>query len=536
MSSELQNNLLRRQNLGDSLRRTACSVPDKPAIIFYAVDGASRSCSFAELNTMVNQVANNLMRRGVKKGDRVAALSRNNIEFLVLGYALHKIGAWLVPVNFMLQPPEVRQLIEFAEAKWFFVEDALQGKLDGVLGQLTGVAQFVQFGPVGAARPAGWLGFEELVTGPADEPEVCIESEDVASMFFTSGTESAPKGVLSTHANFYAAQLAWSFNLGVGQDDRFLLSIPLIHMAAYVLSTLCLANQVTMVMTQSPQPVQMLELIERHQLTATALPPTLYVAMLGCPNFRTCNLRSITKLLTWASTIPKAMVVGWKEVAPAMRLFSGQGMSESTASVLTGGYVNGWDDMPNGDGRWVGRVMSSSADVRLIDDDGKDVPIGEPGEQIVRGAVIMKGYYKNEEVNRRVFKDGWFRTGDILFRDAAGNFYFADRKKDMIKSGGENVYCQEVESVLGTHPGVLQCAVFGLPDERWGESVTAAVIAKPGLDVTEAELIDFCRQHLPGFKAPKRIFFRAALPMSAANKILKRELKSEYLAQVSSST
>lgn len=528
MSDELRNNLLRRQNLGDGLRRTAASAPDKPAIIFYSVDGASRTCSFAELDTLVNQVGNSLMRRGVKKGDRVAALSRNSIEFLVLGYALHKIGAWLVPVNFMLQPPEVRQLIEFAGAKWFFVEDALMRNVESILGQLAGVEQLVQFGA--SPAPAGWLAFDALLGGDAKEPEVCIESEDVASMFFTSGTESAPKGVLSTHANFYAAQLAWSFNLGVGQDDRFLLSIPLIHMAAYVLSTLCLSNQITMVMTQSPQPTQMLDLIERHRLTATALPPTLYVAMVASPNFRSCNLRSISKLLTWASTIPKAMVVGWKEVAPSMRLFSGQGMSESTASVLTGGYVDSWDDMPNGDGRWVGRVMSYSADVRLVDDDGQDVAVGEPGEQIVRGPVVMKGYYKNEEVNRRVFRDGWFHTGDILFRDAAGNYFFADRKKDMIKSGGENVYCQEVESVLGTHPAVMQCAVFGLPDERWGEAVTAAVITKAGAEVSEAELVDFCRQRLPGFKAPKRIHFRTSLPISAANKILKRELKAEYTA------
>jgi len=166
--------------------------------------------------------------------------------------------------------------------------------------------------------------------------------------------------------------------------------------------------------------------------------------------------------------------------------------------------------------------------VRLVDDDGNDVADGESGEQIVRGPVIMKGYYKNDEVNRRVFRDGWFHTGDILFRDAAGNYFFADRKKDMIKTGGENVYCQEVESVLGAHPGVMQCAVFGLPNERWGEAVTAAVIAKPGTEVTEAELIEFCRVRLPGFKAPKRIHFRKSLPISAANKILKRDLKTEY--------
>ncbi len=527
MTSALEMSLLRRQNLGDGLRRSARSAPDKPAIIFHTVDGASRTVSFAQLNGMVNAVANNLIKRGIAKDDKVASLSRNSIEFLVLGYALHKIGAWLVPVNFMLQPSEVRHLIDFSEAKWFFVEDALVGNMRSIAGELGGVRQFVQFGAAGALAP-GWMAFDELLPGPTSEPEVVIDTEDVATLLFTSGTESAPKGVLSTHANYYAAQLSWALNMGIGQDDIFLLSIPLIHMAGYMLSTLCLTNHATIVMTQSPQPVQMIDLIDRHQITAMALPPTLYVAMVSSPNFKTCNLNSVRTLLTWASTIPRAMVDGWKQVAPTARFYSGQGMSETTAAVLTGGFAANWDEMPNGDGRWVGRAVSYAADVRLVDDDDNDVPVGEPGEQIIRGPVIMKGYYKNEETNQRAFRGGWFHTGDILFRDAAGNYFFADRKKDMIKSGGENVYCQEVESVLGTHPAVMQCAVFGLPDERWGEAVVAAMIPRAGNETTEAELIEYCRSRLAGFQTPKRIFFRTSMPISAANKLLKRELKAEY--------
>ncbi len=530
MNTELEMNLVRRQNLGDSLRRASQTVPDKAAVIFYTVDGASQTCSYAQLNAMVNAVANNLIQYGVKKGDRVASLSRNSIGFLALGYALHKIGAWLVPVNFMLQPPDVAHLIEFAGAKWFFVEDALLGNVEAILGRLGVVEQFVQFNATGAPLRPGWIAFDALLEGPVDEPEVAIESDDVASMFFTSGTESAPKGVMSTHANYFAAHLSWTLNFGLAREDTFLMSIPLIHIAAYLLSTLCVANGVTIVMTQSPQPTQMVDLIERHRLTATALPPTLYVALLMSPNFRTRDLTSASKLLTWASTIPKSMVDGWKAVAPGARFFSGQGSSESTAVTLTGGYVGSWDEMPNHDGRWVGRPVTVAADVRLVDEDGKDVAVGEPGELIARGPVIMKGYYKNDESNQRVFRDGWFHSGDILFCDENGDYFFADRKKDMIKTGGENVYCQEVENILGTHPGVMQCAVFGMPDERWGEAVTAAVIVRPGTEVTEAELIEFCGTRLPGFKMPKRIFFRTSLPMSAANKILKRELKAEYAA------
>lgn len=530
MNADLQMNLLRRQNLGDNLRRSAKAAGDKPAIIFYGTDGASQTCSYAQLNALVNTIANNMLRRGIKKGDRIAVLSRNNVPFVALSFALHKIGTWLVPVNFMLRPMDVRHLIEFAEARWFFVEDALLGNVEAVVSQMACVEQFIQLSVSDTAAPAGWMAFAELTSGPADEPEVLIESDDVATMFFTSGTESAPKGVLTSHANFYAAHLAWALNFGLAQDDRLLMSLPLIHVAGYLFSTYALSNQVTMVMTQVPHPVQMVDLIARHRLSVTALPPTLYVAMLSCPNFATADLRCAVKLGTWSSTIPRAMVDGWKQASPAARFFSLQGSSESTASLLTGGWVDDWQHMPNQDGRWVGRVASVAADVRLVDEDGNDVADGQSGEQIVRGPVITKGYYKNEEANRRAFRDGWFHTGDVLFRDAAGNYFFADRKKDMIKTGGENVYCQEVESVLGGHADVMQCAVFGLPDPRWGEAVAAAVITRPGSAVTEADLIEFCRDRLPGFKAPKRIHFRDSLPISAANKILKRDLKAEYAA------
>lgn len=531
MTQKREMNLLRRQNLGDSLRRAAKAAGDKPAIIFYTADGAAQTHSYAQLNALVNTVANNLLRRGISKGDRVAALSRNNVSFLVLGYALHKIGAWLVPVNFMLQPTDVQHLIEFAEAKWFFVEDALLGNVEAVLDKMACVEQFVQISVSGKAAPAGWLAFAELTSGSADEPEVLVDSDDVATMFFTSGTESAPKGVLTSHANFYASQLAWALNFGLAQDDRFLLSIPLIHMAGYMFSTYALTNQVTLVMTQVPQPVQMIDLIARHRISGTVLPPTLYVAMLSCPNFGTSDLRCVTKLGTWASTIPRSMVDGWKQVAPSSRFFSAQGSSESTASMLTGGWVDGWEQMPNQDGRWVGRVASAAADVRLIDDDGNDVADGESGEQIVRGPAIMKGYYKNDEVNSRVFRDGWFHTGDILFRDAAGNYFFADRKKDMIKTGGENVASREVEEVIYHYPGIEEVAVIGLADPKWIEIVAAVAVPKKGVSLIEKEIIAHCRERLAGFKCPKKVMIVDKLPKNPSGKILKRELKNKFGVQ-----
>ncbi len=527
MMTELAMNLIRRQNLGDTLRRAAFAAPDKAAVIFYTTEGASRTITFSQMNARACSLAQTLLAEGIRHGDRVVILSRNSIEFLIVSFALHKIGAWAVPVNFMLPPPDVQHLIQFSEARWVFVEDAQAAKVTAITAAIPHVEAFVQIGN-GAPLPAGWREFNELLAAPPEEPEILIESDDVATLLFTSGTESAPKGVMLSHANYCAAHLSWSFNFNLSEQDRFLLSIPLIHMAGYLFSTLCLANRATIVMTQTPQPAQMIELMARHRLTGTALPPTLYVSMISQPNFRTSDLTCVTKCLSWASTIPKAMVDGWRSVSPHLRFFSGQGMSESTAAILTGGFFGDWSDLPNGDGRWVGRACSFGVDVRLVDDEDKDVAIGEPGEQIVRGPIIMKGYYKNEEANRRAFRGGWFHTGDVLIRDAEGNYFFADRVKDMIKTGGENVYSQEVESVLGTHPEVMQCAVFAVPDPHWGEAVAAAVIVKPGSDPAEAQLIAYCRERLAGFKTPKYIFFRETMPVSAANKLLKRELKAEY--------
>ena len=527
MTTELAMNLIRRQNLGDALRRAAFAVPDKPAVIFYTTEGASRTITYGQLNAQACSMAQTLLARGIRHGDRIVILSRNSIEFLIVSFALHKIGAWAVPVNFMLPPADVQHLIQFSEARWVFVEDAQAAKVSAIADAISWVEAFVQIGN-GTPLPAGWLEFDALLSAPAEEPEIHIETDDVATLLFTSGTESAPKGVMLSHANYCAAHLSWSFNFHLAEQDRFLITIPLIHMAGYLFSTLCLANRATIVMTQTPQPAQMIELMARHRLTGTALPPTLYVALLSQPGFRTSDLTSLTKCLSWASTIPKAMVDGWRSVAPNLRFFSGQGMSESTAAILTGGFFGDWTDLPNGDGRWVGRACSFGVDVRLVDDEDRDVPVGEPGEQIVRGPIIMKGYYKNEEANRRAFRGGWFHTGDVLIRDAEGNYFFADRVKDMIKTGGENVYSQEVENVLGTHPEVMQCAVFAVSDPHWGEAVAAAVLVRPGSNPAEAELIAYCRERLAGFKTPKYIFFRETMPVSAANKLLKRELKAEY--------
>ena len=528
MVSKLEMNLATREVIGDGLRRSALRYPDKTAIICYKTDGSSTSYTFQELNQKTNQVANNLLEMGLKKGDKVAMLSSNCIEFVILGYALMKIGVWYAPVNFMLGPKEVESLINFAEAKMFFVQAPFIDIVLPIKDKIPTVERFGYIGAGGKTAPEGWLDFKDLIKGSTLEPEVLIQTEDVATLFFTSGTESAPKGVLTTHNNYYASHMTYLIGFKLTSDDSFLLSLPMIHMAGYNLMLMGITVSLTQVMTEIPDPALMAELIPKHKITGTALPPTLYVILLGVPALAEADLSHATKFITWASTIPKAMIEGWTKIAPNVSFFTIQGSSESTATAITGGWFKSWEEIPNQDGRWVGHPMSYGCELKLVDENDQEVPVGEPGEQLIRGSVVLKEYYKNDAVNEVAFRGGWLHTGDVLFRDENNNYFFADRKKDMIKTGGENVFCQEVESVIGTNSEVMQCAVFGLPDDRWGEAVTAVVVARQGSNVTEGDIIGFCKDNLPGFKVPKKVFFRGSLPTSAANKILKRDLKDEY--------
>lgn len=521
-------NLLRRGVLGDALRRAVARYPDRVALSYHYADGRERTLTFAELHEQVERLAAGLYALGVRKGDRIAVLSHNAPEMVLVAYALMKLGAWFVPINFMLRSQDVAHLLHFAEPKLFFVEDGLYELVAPALADAPASLEHVVWITLGGdPLPAQGLRFETLLQTSAPVPEVMIEDDDVATMFFTSGTESAPKGVMTTHRNFFASHTTFALTVGLRPEDVWLVSLPLIHIAGFDVTLMAHVTGQTVVMTQLPVPRQMLSLLQSHSVTLIALPPALYVALLKeAPAELT--LPRMRVLMSWSSTIPQAMVDGWNRLAPNAEFLTLQGSSETTATPVTESLFRTWADVPNGDGRWVGRPVVYGAELKLVDEDGEEVPAGEPGEMLVRGPVVMKGYYRNPEATAKVFRDGWFHSGDVLFRDEAGNYFFADRKKDMIKTGGENVFTQEVETVIGTHPAVLQCGVFGLPDARWGEAVAVAIVLRPGAQLSEEEVRRFCRERLAGFKVPKYIFFTEELPTTSAGKLLKRALRERY--------
>ncbi|MEH7246889.1 AMP-binding protein [Neobacillus niacini] len=517
-------NLKTRAVIGDGLKRASYRFPTKPALIYYSSDGNQSTLTYNELNEKVNQAAHTLVQMGVEKGDRIAVIGRNSPEMVILAYALLKIGAWITPVNFMLKPQEISQLINFAQAKLFFVDSLNLESVKSIANELHSIQKFICFRS--SELPDGWVDFSQIVRGSSAELEVDIDDEDVAGLFYTSGTESAPKGVMVTHRNFFHSNYSY-LTAGVFQpEDKFLLSLPLIHMAGFTLMMHCHMAGLTIVMTELPIPAQMAMLIDKHKPTVTALPPTLYLGILN--EYKDYDFTSFLKLITWSSTIPKSMVDGWNQLAPDASFFTIQGSSESTASPLTGSWFKTWNDIPNGDGRYVGRVTHTGSEIKLVDEDGNEVPDGVAGEQIARGPAVVNGYFNNEEANRKAFQNGWYHTGDVLIRDKEGNYYFADRKKDIVKTGGENVSSQEIENVLSQHSEIFQCAVFGVPDPRWGEAVAAAVVLKSESTLTKEEIIEYCRRKLSGYKTPKYVVFRTNLPTTSAGKLLKRTLKDEY--------
>lgn len=523
---EITANLKKWGLIGEGLKRTSNRYPSKKALIYYNTDGEQITFTYKELNEKVNQVSHSLIEMGVKKGDRIASIGRNSPEMVILAYALLKIGAWLTPLNFMLKPQEISQLINVSQSRLFFVDGANMEAVKSIVNELPNVETFVCYRT--KEVPGGWKCFSQLVNGNKTELESDIDEEDVAALFYTSGTESVPKGVMVTHQNFFNANYSYLAAGTFQPDDLMLLSLPLIHMAGFTFMLNGHMVGLTTVMTELPIPSQMAMLIDKHRITSTALPPTLYLGILNADAASQYDYTSLRKLVTWSSTIPKSMVDGWNQIAPDAQFFTIQGSSETTATPLTGSWFKTWAEIPNGDGRYVGKVMNTGSEIKLVDEYGKEVPDGVPGEQLARGPVVVNGYYNNEEANIRAFQNGWYHTGDVLIRDTEGNYYFADRKKDIVKTGGENVSSQEIESNLSSHPEILQCAVFGVPDPRWGEALTAAVVLKNGSALTEEEIIKYCRNKLSSYKIPKYIVFRSNLPTTSAGKLLKRALKDEY--------
>ncbi len=471
--------------LGRWIRDRARTTPTRTAI-----DHLDRSVTYAQLDERSDELAGALHARGLRRGDRVATLTGNSPEHVALLFACAKTGLILLPLSWRLAAAELVYQLEDAEPAIFLVEDE-HAELAAATGHAFEPIELERVGDAGDVPLAG------------DDP---LADDDPLLLIYTSGTTGRPKGALLTHANCFWTNLSFDRVAGVSGDDVVLQVLPQFHCGGWnVQPLLAWWKGATVVLERGFDAARALELIERKRVTTMMGVPAIYLFMAQEPGFAKVDLSSLHTAVVGGAPMPVALLETWQRRGVA--IVQGYGLTEAAPNVLC---------LPPEDAaRKAGYAGKPYPHV--------DVTIGEEGELLVRGPNVFPGYWRNPEATAAAFKDGWLATGDVVERDEEGYFRVCGRLKDMYISGGENVYPAEVEDVLQHHPAVVEAAVVGVPDERWGESGVAFVVLAG--EATEAELIEHCRAHLARFKVPKAVRFLDALPRSAMGKVVKSELQ-----------
>ncbi|MEZ5290563.1 MAG: acyl-CoA synthetase [Vicinamibacterales bacterium] len=509
----------RRHTLGDLLRRTADRVPDKPAVRCGSV-----CWSYREYDALCSRLVAGLAEVGVGLGDPVAILARNSHAFAAMRFSLARLGAVLVPINFMLKAREVAYVLRHAGVRLLATDAGLAGLARDAAALDTPVERLLGLPGEASATPAGTeLAFESLCACEGPPPEPSLAGTDLAQIVYTSGTESAPKGAMLTHDAVMWQYVSCVVEAGIAADDVTLHALPLYHCAQLdVFFGPAVYVGSTNIITSQPVPENLLPLIERHRITSFFAPPTVWISLLRSPLFDRTDLTSLRKGYYGASIMPVAVMHEIVERLPQMRLWNLYGQTE-IAPLAT---MLGPDDQlrkPGSCGRPVLNVQT-----RVVDDRMRDVTPGEVGEIVHRSPQLLTGYFHDDERTSAAFEGGWFHSGDLATVDDEGYISVVDRKKDMIKSGGESVASREVEEAIYKLPQVSEVAVVGLPHPRWVEAVAAIVVRRPGEELDEAAVLAHCRELLAGFKAPKRVVFVDALPKNPSGKLLKRDLRDAH--------
>ncbi|OEH94012.1 long-chain-fatty-acid--CoA ligase [Bacillus solimangrovi] len=501
-------------DIGSLLEQTARNNPSKLAITC-----EDRNYNYCDFNKQVNRLANGLLNLDIQKGDKVALMMKNSDFFVFSYFAAAKIGAVVVPVNFRLTAIEVNYILQQSESVLVICDNEFE-ELFPKATENTNVRSIITIGEPENDRH---LAYHYVLSTNDQDPEVHVLETDDLEILYTSGTTGRPKGALFDHRRIFNVNLTMITSMGINKDDRFLHIAPLFHSAQL---NLFLVTGVILgashVIHREFRPETTLEAIEKYKITHFFGVPAMYNFLLQVPNVDDYDVSSIVRCGYGAAPMAPEIVRQSMQLFETDRFFNLCGLTEAGP----GGIGLGPEGHKNHIGK--GGKPFFLTEARVVNELGQDVEVGEVGEFLLRGETIMKGYYNKPEETKQAIREGWLYTGDLAKVDEEGHITLVDRKKDMIISGGENIYSIEVEQVMYEHPQVLEVAVVGTPHEIWGEIVTAIVVPKKGEIINEQELLDFCREKLAGYKIPKKVMMMEQLPRNASGKTLKYKLRNQF--------
>jgi acyl-CoA synthetase (AMP-forming)/AMP-acid ligase II len=509
-------------NLTQALHRGRRLFPQRQATVY-----GGRRRTYAEFCERVARLAGALQQSGMRPGDRVGILSLNSDYYLELYFAIWWGGGAVNPVNIRWSPREIAYSLDDCDTRILAVDDAFASLVPELAGLSPGLRTLIYMGSKEA--PDGTLPIERLIAGHDPVPDAMRSNGDLAGVFYTGGTTGYPKGVMLSHANLFAAALS-SIAAGVASESDVGLHVaPMFHLADGSYAITLFMCGCTQVILPSYQPEAVLRAIEDERVSSIVLVPTMIQMLVDHPRVSQFRLDSLRKLVYGASPISEALIDRAMQSLPGVRFMQIYGQTEMSPGVTCLGP--NWHSTA---GRAAGKLRSAGrpmagVEVKIADREGREVPLETVGEVAARGPGVMQGYWGKPELTAEVLRDGWMHTGDGGYLDKDGFLYIVDRVKDMIVSGGENVYSAEVENAISRHPAVAACAVIGIPDQRWGEAVHAVVVCRPGAAQPGLEqLREHCRVHIASYKCPRSLEFRDSLPLSGAGKVLKTSLREPY--------
>jgi acyl-CoA synthetase (AMP-forming)/AMP-acid ligase II len=486
--------------------------------------------TYRQVGERVARLAGALVAQGVAAGDRVGILMPNCHRYMETYLAAERAGAVLVPLNHRLAPAELSAILTDAEATWLVTDTALLAPAEAGAAKVPSLRGMVVAGAAAAGR-ADVLDYEAALAAamPLERVARPWQEQDLVQLYYTSGTTGRPKGVMLSQRNVMSNAYHALLIHGLGSEDVWLHAAPMFHLAdAWTAWTVTWVGARHIFLPQF-DPTGFLELVQRERVTKTLLVPTMINMIVNHPDLSAYDTRTLRLITFGASPMPADRLRAALAALPC-RFSQLYGMTETSPFAT---QLHPEDMVLEGEERLVRRLLSCGREipgvrVRVVRDGGDEVAPGEVGEIIMAGPNVMLGYWRQPEATAAVLRDGWMHSGDLATVDDEGYIFIVDRKKDMIITGGENVYSTEVEDALYKHPAVLEAAVIGVPDERWGERVHAVVVLRPGMSATVEELQAFCRQHIAGYKVPRSVDFAESLPKTGSGKIQKAELRERY--------